>query len=33
MGCTVLYLGPLMTSSAVLGHGYDTADYYAVDPR
>jgi len=22
-----------MTASQVLGHGYDTADYYAVDPR
>jgi hypothetical protein len=33
LGCTVLYLGPLMKTSEELGHGYDTADYFEVDPR
>lgn len=33
LGATVLYLGPLMKTSADLGHGYDTADYFQVDPR
>lgn len=33
LGCTVLYLGPLMKTSQDLGHGYDTADYFEVDPR
>jgi hypothetical protein len=33
LGCTVLYLGPLMKTSNELGHGYDTADYFDVDPR
>lgn len=32
LGATVLYLGPLFESSE-LGHGYDTADYLAVDRR
>eukprot|EP00237_Pycnococcus_provasolii_P012158 CAMPEP_0205951674 /NCGR_PEP_ID=MMETSP1459-20131121/3097_1 /ASSEMBLY_ACC=CAM_ASM_001120 /TAXON_ID=41880 /ORGANISM="Pycnococcus provasolii, Strain RCC931" /LENGTH=647 /DNA_ID=CAMNT_0053323401 /DNA_START=93 /DNA_END=2034 /DNA_ORIENTATION=+ len=33
LGCTVLYLGPLMETSSELGHGYDTKDYFSVDPR
>ena len=33
LGCNVLYLGPLMKTSQELGHGYDTADYFEVDPR
>ena len=33
LGCTVLYLGPLMRASHDLGHGYDTADYFQLDPR
>ena len=33
LGATVLYLGPLMRTSRDLGHGYDTADYFEVDPR
>tara|TARA_B110000977_G_scaffold29882_3_gene38988 strand:+ start:311 stop:2269 length:1959 start_codon:yes stop_codon:yes gene_type:complete len=33
LGATVLYLGPLMRTSHDLGHGYDTADYFEVDPR
>ncbi len=30
LGCNALYLGPLFESGT---HGYDTADYYAVDRR
>ena len=30
VGCNALYLGPVFESST---HGYDTADYYAVDRR
>ena len=33
LGATVLYLGPPMRTSRDLGHGYDTADYFEVDPR
>ena len=33
LGATALYLGPLMRTSRELGHGYDTADYFEVDPR
>ena len=30
LGCNAVYLGPVFAS---VSHGYDTTDYYAVDPR